>query len=272
MLTKLNITAWIFCSWVEVLGIAGCGAAVDTDQIFRDIAAETKLDWVASENSETVGTEIQEKTAKTSRKNSASNRASENMNDESKTEPEPKLEVATFGNGCFWCTEAVFQRVKGVKRVVSGFMGGQVDNPTYEQVCSGRSGHAEVLQIEFDPKVVSYEKLLEVFWRTHDPTTLNRQGNDVGTQYRSAVFYHSDDQKNSAEKYKARLGEARAFRDPIVTEITEVSKFYAAADDHQDYYNQNKKKNPYCGMIQYKLDKFRKAFKDVIDKEKDVVK
>lgn len=182
------------------------------------------------------------------------------------------LETATFGSGCYWCTEAVFQRVKGVESVKSGFMGGEVANPTYEQVCTGLTGHAEVLQVQFDPATVSYEKLLEIFWSSHDPTTLNRQGNDVGPMYRSAIFYHSEDQKLLAVKYKDKLDEAKAFNAPIVTEITEASEFYAAPDYHQDYYNRNKKKNPYCQMITYKLQNFRKAFKDVIDKEKDKVK
>lgn len=185
---------------------------------------------------------------------------------------EKVLETATFGSGCYWCTEAVFQRVKGVESVTSGFMGGHVANPTYEQVCTGLTGHAEVLQVQFDPAVVSYEKLLEIFWSSHDPTTLNRQGNDIGPMYRSAIFYHSEDQKLLAVKYKDRLTEARAFNSPIVTEITEASEFYAAPDYHQDYYNRNKSKNPYCKMITYKLQNFRKAFKDVIDTDKDRVK
>jgi peptide-methionine (S)-S-oxide reductase len=185
---------------------------------------------------------------------------------------EKVLETATFGNGCYWCTEAVFQRVKGVETVSSGFMGGHVANPTYEQVCTGLTGHAEVLHLQFDPAVISYEKLLEIFWSSHDPTTLNRQGNDVGPMYRSAVFYHSEEQKLLAVKYKDRLTEARAFNAPIVTEITEASEFYAAPDYHQDYYNRNKSKNPYCKMITYKLQNFRKAFKDVIDTDKDKIK
>jgi peptide-methionine (S)-S-oxide reductase len=185
---------------------------------------------------------------------------------------EKVLETATFGSGCYWCTEAVFQRVKGIESVTSGFMGGHVANPTYEQVCTGLTGHAEVLQVQFDPAVVSYEKLLEIFWSSHDPTTLNRQGNDIGPMYRSAIFYHNEEQKLLAVKYKERLTEARAFNSPIVTEITEASEFYAAPDYHQDYYNRNKSKNPYCKMITYKLKNFRKAFKDVIDTDKDKIK
>lgn len=181
-------------------------------------------------------------------------------------------QLATFGNGCFWCTEAVFQRVKGVLRVTSGYMGGHVPNPTYEMVLTKKTGHAEVLHIAYDPKVVSYEKLLEIFWATHDPTTLNRQGNDVGPQYRSAVFYHTPEQKELAEKYKKRLDESKAFRSPIVTEITKASTFYPAEDYHQNYYNRNKRLNPYCRQIDYKLKKFRQAFADVIDPEQDVLK
>jgi len=159
-----------------------------------------------------------------------------------------------------------------VEKVVSGFMGGHVPNPTYEQVCTGLTGHAEVLHLQFDPEVISYEKLLEIFWSTHDPTTLNRQGNDIGPMYRSAVFYHNEQQKELAAKYKQRLNEAGAFHAPIVTEITQAGEFYPAPDSHQNYYNRNKSKNPYCRMITYKLQHFRKAFSDVLDKEKDRVK
>lgn len=200
-------------------------------------------------------------------------KATEKTVDQDTEKPAEKvLETATFGSGCYWCTEAVFQRVKGVENVRSGFMGGHIANPTYEQVCTGLTGHAEVLHLQFDPAVVSYEKLLEIFWSSHDPTTLNRQGNDVGPMYRSAIFYHNEDQKLLAVKYKERLTEARAFNAPIVTEITEASDFYAAPDYHQDYYNRNKSKNPYCKMITYKLQNFRKAFKDVIDTDKDKIK
>ena len=188
------------------------------------------------------------------------------------TDQDSELKTATFGNGCFWCTEAVFQRVKGVKSVESGFSGGHVKDPDYYEVCKGTTGHAEVLQIQYDPEVVSFEKLLEVFWKTHDPTTLNRQGNDVGPQYRSAVFYHDDQQKELAAKYKKKLDESGAFDKPIVTEITKFDAFYPASEDHQNYYNRMKALNPYCRMIQFKLEKFRKAFGDVIDEEKDKVK
>ncbi len=190
----------------------------------------------------------------------------------SSQEAENKVEIATFGNGCFWCTEAVFQRIKGVHKVVSGYMGGHVVNPTYEQVCTKKTGHAEVLHLEFDPEVVSYEKLLEIFWKTHDPTTPNRQGDDVGPQYRSAIFYHNDHQKELAEQYKEKLDKAKAFPRKIVTEITQAGPFYPAEDYHQNYYNLNKDRNPYCRTIQIKLHKFREVFPDEIDSDKDKVK
>nr|MDQ3718448.1 peptide-methionine (S)-S-oxide reductase MsrA [Thermoproteota archaeon] len=141
-----------------------------------------------------------------------------------------KLEVATLANGCFWCTEAIFKRLKGVKSVVPGYSGGVTKNPTYEQVCAGRTGHAESIQIEFDPKVIPFERILDIFWHTHDPTTLNRQGNDVGTQYRSAIFYHDQTQKEIAEKSKKELEKEAVYQNPIVTEITPFSNFYEAEE------------------------------------------
>ena len=158
-----------------------------------------------------------------------------------------KLETATIGGGCFWCAEAVFQRIPGVKSVTSGFAGGTVPNPSYEQVCTGKTGHAEVIQLTFDPAVLSYDKLLEIFWEAHDPTTLNRQGNDEGTQYRSIILYANDAQKKAAEDSKARA--AKRFKDPIVTEIVPLKAFYSAEDYHQDYYNLNKNKNGYCQFV-----------------------
>lgn len=173
-----------------------------------------------------------------------------------------KLETATFGSGCFWCTEAIFQQLKGVEKVTSGYSGGNRANPTYEQVSSGATGHAEVTQIQFDPSVIKFDDLLEVFWQSHDPTTLNRQGADVGTQYRSVIFYHNQKQKEIAEQYKRKLNAAGAYPTPIVTEITEFKAFYPAEDYHVNYYNNNKKA-PYCTfVIQPKLDKFRKVFSD----------
>jgi len=176
------------------------------------------------------------------------------------------LELATFGNGCFWCTEAIFQNIDGVEKVESGYSGGKVKNPTYEQVCSGLTGHAEVIQLTYDPKKVTYDELLEIFWGTHDPTTLNRQGNDVGTQYRSVVFYHDAQQQQLAETYKQKLDKSEAFENPIVTEITPAGKFYKAEDYHQNYYNLNGNA-PYCSfIIQPKLEKFKKVFAEKLKK------
>jgi peptide-methionine (S)-S-oxide reductase len=171
------------------------------------------------------------------------------------------LQLATFGNGCFWCTEAIFQRLNGVEKVVSGYSGGKVKNPTYKEVCSGLTGHAEVIQITYDPKKISFDELLEVFWKTHDPTTLNRQGADEGTQYRSAVFYHTEEQKQLATEYRKKLDASGAFDNPIVTEITGFTEFYPAEDYHQNYFNLNGTA-PYCSyVIQPKLEKFQKVFK-----------
>ena len=176
------------------------------------------------------------------------------------------FELATFGAGCFWCVEAIFQRVDGVEKVVSGYAGGHVKNPSYKEVCQGTTGHAEVCQLSFDPAVVSYEELLEVFWQTHDPTTLNRQGNDVGTQYRSAIFYHNEAQKDLAQKYRKKLDESDIYPDKIVTEIVPFKKMYVAEDYHQNYFNQNGSQ-PYCSfVIQPKIEKFQKVFKDKLKK------
>jgi peptide-methionine (S)-S-oxide reductase len=173
---------------------------------------------------------------------------------------ENKMDTATFGAGCFWCVEAVFQQIKGVEKVVSGYSGGKVKNPTYKEICSGLTGHAEVIQVYYDSSVVSFGELLEVFWATHDPTTLNRQGADVGTQYRSAVFYHNENQREIAEKYKQKLNDAKVYDNPIVTEISPIINFYKAEDYHQNYFNDNSQQ-PYCQyVIQPKLDKFKKVF------------
>lgn len=170
------------------------------------------------------------------------------------------LETATFGAGCFWCTEAQFQQLKGVEKVESGYSGGQTLNPSYKQICTGNTGHAEVTNIYFDPEVISFDALLAAFWQSHDPTQLNRQGNDVGTQYRSVIFYHNTDQKEKAEAYKQKLNEENTFGKPVVTEITAFDKFYKAEDYHQNYYNQNGYQ-PYCQMVvKPKLEKFKKVF------------
>ena len=176
------------------------------------------------------------------------------------------LEVATFGGGCYWCMEAIFQRLDGVEKVESGFSGGQVKNPTYREVCTGATGHAEVIQISFDTTKVSFAESLKIFFTMHDPTTLNRQGNDVGTQYRSAVFYHNEEQKNAAEEIISALNKAHAYPSPIVTEVTKFDVFYKAEDYHQNYYNENSGEG-YCRyVIQPKVEKFEKVFKDRLKK------
>lgn len=183
---------------------------------------------------------------------------------------EPKaatLETATLGSGCFWCTEAVFDRLKGVQSAVSGYSGGQVPNPTYEQVCTGKTGHAEVVQVTFDPQQISFAEVLEVFWKTHDPTTKNRQGADVGPQYRSVIFYHNEAQRDVAASLKKELNKTKAFGNPVVTEIEAFNKFYPAEDYHQQYFELNGRQ-PYCqAVIAPKVEKFEKAFKDKVRKE-----
>lgn len=176
----------------------------------------------------------------------------------------PTLAKATFGGGCFWCTEAVFERIAGVKSVVSGYIGGEVPNPTYKDVCTGLTGHAEAVEIEYDPAVVSFEKLLEVFFATHDPTTRNRQGVDVGTQYRSGVFYHDAEQKQIAEQVITRLDAARVFPGRIVTEVTKATTFYPAEAYHQDYFANNPGQG-YCrAVVAPKVDKVQKVFKGLL--------
>ena len=179
-----------------------------------------------------------------------------------------QLETATFGAGCFWCVEAVFLQLKGVHEVVSGYTGGTTANPTYQAVCMGMTGHAEVIQIQFDPSVISYEELLGVFWCTHDPTTLNRQGADVGTQYRSAIFYHTEEQQRIAEKSKAETDASDMWEAPIVTEITPIDTFYPAEDYHQNYFELNPRQ-PYCQFVIYpKMKKFTKDFKDKLKNDR----
>ena len=184
----------------------------------------------------------------------------------SKMNQSKQTDTATFAAGCFWCVEAVFQNLDGVLSVMSGYLGGQVKNPSYREVCNGTTGHAEACNIVYDPAKISYEELLEVFWKTHNPTTMNRQGNDEGTQYRSAIFYHNETQKQLAEKYKKELDASGAFDATIVTEISPYTNFYKAEDYHQNYFNQNGDQ-PYCRfVIQPKVDKFKKVFKDKLKK------
>ena len=178
------------------------------------------------------------------------------------------METATLGGGCFWCVEAIYQDVIGVHKVVSGYAGGKVENPTYEEVCSGTTGHAEVVQIVFDPTVISFEEILFIFWRTHDPTTLNRQGNDVGTQYRSVIYYHDEQQKKIAEQSKAETDASDLWADPIVTEIAPLPIFYEGEAYHQNYFVENPYQ-PYCiFVINPKVQKFRKSFRNKLRGEK----
>jgi peptide-methionine (S)-S-oxide reductase len=192
------------------------------------------------------------------------NNNNNNINNNDKT-----TQIATLANGCFWCSEAIFKRLKGVKSVLPGYSGGIVENPSYEEVCTGKTGHAESIQIEFDPTVTPYEKILDVFWHTHDPTTLNRQGNDVGTQYRSAIFYHDQKQKELAEKSKRDLEKAGVYKNPIVTEITPFKNFYVAEDYHKNYYEEHQDA-PYCNfVIDPKMQKLLLNYRnDVIEEYK----
>lgn len=197
-----------------------------------------------------------------------SQKQSEDLNNNQKSNlmETKNLDTATFGGGCFWCVEAVYQQLNGVVSVASGYSGGQRANPTYEQVCSGATGHAEVIQIVYDTTKISFDELLQVFWTVHDPTTLNRQGADVGTQYRSVVFYHNEYQKEITESYIEKLNTEHAFNNPVVTEVSPFTAFYKAEDYHQNYYNDNQNQ-PYCSMvIQPKVEKFKKVFGDKLKK------
>ena len=177
-----------------------------------------------------------------------------------------KMEIATLGGGCFWCTEAIYKEFKGVESVTSGYAGGDIINPSYREVCTGETGHAEVVEIEFDPSVVSFQQILEVFFSTHDPTTLNRQGADVGTQYRSVIFYHNEEQKRIAEEIIEQLNNEKVFNKPVVTEVSPWKNFFKAEDYHQDYF-ENNSSQAYCQfVIVPKLNKFRKTFNDQLKK------
>jgi len=182
------------------------------------------------------------------------NQIDKNMDDKN------KLETATFGAGCFWCVEAVFQKLEGIEKVTSGYSGGNVKNPSYREVTNGSTGHAEAVQIKYNPDIISYEQLLEVFWKTHDPTTLNRQGPDIGTQYRSVIFYHNEKQKQIAEQSRQKMDQSGYFSDPVVTEIKQYKNFYVAEDYHQDFY-ENNPNQPYCRFrIDPKMEKMQQEF------------
>lgn len=178
-----------------------------------------------------------------------------------------KMEIATLGGGCFWCTEAIYARVNGVEKVVAGYAGGKTENPTYKEICEGNTGHAEAVQIHYNPAIISYLELLNIFFSTHDPTTLNKQGNDVGTQYRSVIFYHNEQQKKEAQEAIINLTKEKIYNSKIVTEISPYTTFYIAEDYHQDYFKYNSKTNPYCEIvIQPKLEKFEKVFQSLLKK------
>jgi len=177
-----------------------------------------------------------------------------------------KFETATLANGCFWCTEAIFQRLEGVESVKSGYSGGIIKNPAYREVTTGRTGHAEAIQLKFNPSIISFQEILDVFFSTHDPTTLNKQGYDRGTQYRSAIFYHSEEQKNISEEFIKILNEAKVFESPIVTEVTKFDAFFNAEDYHQNYYNNNKTQGYCTAVINPKLEKFIKKYKNKLKK------
>jgi len=196
--------------------------------------------------------------------NSCSQKNNDGIQNHNASAMSTHFETATFGAGCYWCVEAIFQRLNGVISVESGFSGGHVNNPTYKEVCSGTTGHAEVCNITYDTSIITYPELLEVFWKTHDPTTLNRQGNDVGTQYRSVIFYHNQKQKELALETKEKLDTAHIWKNPIMTEILPFKAFYRAEDYHQDYYINNISQ-PYCTfVITPKVEKFEKVFKDML--------
>jgi len=189
------------------------------------------------------------------------------LNGFAQTKKSSNLETITLGGGCYWCVEAVYEDLNGVKSVVSGFSGGTVANPTYEEVCTGETGHAEVVQITYDKTITDINEIFKVFFTVHDPTTLNRQGADVGTQYRSVIFYKNDEQKKAAQSIIAELNKAKVYNSPIVTKVEPFKKFYKAEDYHQNYYANNKNQ-PYCKMvIQPKIEKFEKVFKDKLKKK-----
>jgi len=247
-------------NWPRIAAIASlcvlCGGFIAAGQLFSGSGSKAGPGTAGSGSKSASDTETQIKQART--------KDMEALND-------PKLSKVTFGGGCFWCTEAVFRELRGVQGVWSGYSGGKVDNPSYREVTSGLTGHAEVIHIAYDPKQVSFETLLEVFFKTHDPTTLNRQGADTGTQYRSAVFFHDEEQQKVAEQIKKKLDASGAFGSPIVTEITKFEKFYPAEEYHQDYFKLNSEQG-YCrAVIQPKMEKFRKVFADKLKGKEDAV-
>jgi peptide-methionine (S)-S-oxide reductase len=246
---------WLVIVTAALLGTAGgCTSSTsDSDSQAPPVAAVEEADTLSVDEE-----------APADDSAAAESTEGESPSDEPQSDDAPSAtdgpQTATLGAGCFWCVEAVFEQIEGVTAVRSGYTGGAIENPTYEQVCTGTTGHAEVIQLDYDPAVTSFEEVLQVFFSSHDPTTLNRQGADVGTQYRSAVFYHSDQQKQVAEKVIAELDKAGAFSNPIVTEVSEFKKFYEAEDYHQDYFELNGRA-PYCRLVIVpKIEKVKKVF------------
>lgn len=255
-MTRLSTYAALLC----LASVIGCNSADETTvPPLSETEAQAAPDAASSSSSEDGQTVIADATG---------SQGSPGVEDIAPTTDNPpaskksETQTATFGAGCFWCVEAVFELLDGVKTVESGYCNGEVENPTYEQVCSGQTGHAEVIRLTYDPSVISFEELLEVFWTTHDPTTLNRQGADYGTQYRSGVYFHTEEQKQIAEAYKKKLNDENTFGDPVVTEIVKAAKFYPAEGYHQDYFELNPTKG-YCrAVIHPKVDKVHKLFAD----------
>jgi peptide-methionine (S)-S-oxide reductase len=253
-MTRLSTYATLLCLAAVMVG---CNSADETTTVPPLSEASADSDSSSTESPSTV-----EETVVAGATGSRPDAGTEIVSEEkpAQTAEKPKIQTATFGAGCFWCVEAVFELLDGIHKVESGYSNGEIENPTYEQVCTGQTGHAEVIRLTYDPSVISFEELLEVFWTTHDPTTLNRQGYDEGTQYRSGVYFHTEEQKRLAETYKKKLNNENTFGKPVVTEIVKADKFYPAEGYHQDYFELNPTKG-YCrAVIHPKVDKVHKLF------------
>ena len=253
-MTRLSTYATFLCL---AAGMVGCNSADETTTVppISEASADPES---SSAESPSTGEETVVADATGSKPDAGTDIVSEEK--PAQTTEKPKIQTATFGAGCFWCVEAVFELLDGVQKVESGYCNGEVENPTYEQVCTGQTGHAEVIRLTYDPSVISFEELLEVFWTTHDPTTLNKQGYDEGTQYRSGVYFHTEEQKQLADAYKKKLNDENTFGKPVVTEIVKAEKFYPAEGYHQDYFELNPTKG-YCrAVIHPKVDKVHKLF------------
>ena len=252
-----RVSKYAAVSAVLAVVAVSCNTASETTPVPPLAEVSSASDGSVSDGSAAAGDSLDSSAAATAGHDSSAESGSPSADT-----PAADLQTATFGAGCFWCVEAVFELLEGVQTVESGYCNGAVPNPTYRQVCTGTTGHAEVIRLTYDSSVISFEELLEVFWSSHDPTTLNRQGADFGTQYRSGVYYHTEEQKQIAETCRQRLNDEQAFDDPVVTEIVEAAEFYPAEDYHQDYFELNGTA-PYCrAVINPKIDKVRKVFAD----------